>query len=100
MEDLDDDFEDDDDDDEEDEEMFVPLMNMKKWIENKPSGFGEGKVYDTSIEDNLLEEMLQSREAQLANINKLKNSPKMLLPINRPIVHLDIRCFDESTIGV
>lgn len=81
IEDFDEDFDDEDededgDDDEEDEEMFVPLMNMKKWIENKPSGFGEGKLYDTSIEDNLLEEMLQSREAQLANINKLKNSPE------------------------
>ncbi|XP_010254707.1 PREDICTED: uncharacterized protein LOC104595608 [Nelumbo nucifera] len=68
---------DDDDigDEEDDDEMFVPFANMKKWLQDKPSGFGEGKVYDTSIEDKLLEEMEQSRNAQLANINNLKNNP-------------------------
>ncbi|KAL0287841.1 UNVERIFIED_CONTAM: hypothetical protein Scaly_2753900 [Sesamum calycinum] len=47
---------------------------MKRWLENRPRGFGEGKVYDTSIEDKLMEEIEQSRKAQLANLNKLKNS--------------------------
>lgn len=61
--------------DEDDDEVVVPLKNMKKWLENRPRGFGEGKVYDTSIEDKLMEEIEQSRKAQLANLNKLKNSP-------------------------
>ncbi|KAL6983621.1 hypothetical protein U1Q18_017003 [Sarracenia purpurea var. burkii] len=65
-----------DGDDEEDEEVFVPLRNMKRWLENKPRGFGEGKAYDTSIEDKLLDEMEQSREAQLVNVEKLKNNPE------------------------
>ncbi|KAJ8569841.1 hypothetical protein K7X08_006418 [Anisodus acutangulus] len=69
MEDLD------DDDDEDDDEVIIPLRNMKKWLENKPSGFGVDKVYDTSVEDKLMEEIEQSRKAQLANINKLKNNP-------------------------
>lgn len=61
---------------EEDDEADIPLKEMKKWLENKPRGFGEGKVYDTSIEDKLMEELEQSRKAQLANINKLKNNPQ------------------------
>ncbi|KAJ9187614.1 hypothetical protein P3X46_003044 [Hevea brasiliensis] len=69
-----DDF-DDENEDVEDEEMFLPFGKMKKWLENKPRGFGEGKVYDTSIEDKMLEEMERSRKAQAANINKLKNNP-------------------------
>ncbi|GLU03048.1 hypothetical protein SLE2022_202670 [Rubroshorea leprosula] len=63
------------DGDGDDEGMFLPLGKLKKWLEKKPRGFGEGKVYDTSIEDKLLDEMRQSREAQIANINKLKNNP-------------------------
>lgn len=64
-----------DDDEEEEEGEFIPLNNMKKWQRNKPRGFGEGKEYDTSVEDKLMEEIEQSRRAQLANINKLKNNP-------------------------
>ncbi|CAN4094765.1 unnamed protein product [Withania somnifera] len=48
---------------------------MKKWLENKPRGFGVDKVYDTSVEDKLMEEIEQSRKAQLANVNKLNNNP-------------------------
>lgn len=80
------DFEEDDDffDDEEEEEEetgfhedeeFIPLTDMKKWLESKPRGFGEGKAYDTSIEDKLMEEIEQSRKAQVANFNNLKNKP-------------------------
>lgn len=58
-----------------DDEFVVPLRNMKQWVVNKPRGFGEGKVYDTSVEDKLIEEIEQSRIAQLANIDKLMNSP-------------------------
>lgn len=64
-----------DEGDEDDDEVFIPLRNMKEWLQNKPRGFGEGKVYDTKIEDELMEEIEQSRRAQLANINNLKNSP-------------------------
>lgn len=86
-----DNFDDDDDDDkeefgnsddfeegeEEDDDgtFLLPFGKMKKWLENKPHGFGEGKVYDTSIEDELFEEMEQSKQAQAANITKLKNNP-------------------------
>ncbi|KAK8639645.1 hypothetical protein V6N13_138017 [Hibiscus sabdariffa] len=63
------------DDDDGEEGMFVPLGKMKKWLENKPRGFGEGKVYDTSIEDKLLEEIEQSRQAQIVNVNNLKIDP-------------------------
>lgn len=69
------DFDEDDDDDAEDEGMMIPFGKMGRWLENKPRGFGEGKVYDTSIEDKLLQEIQQSREAQIANVNKLKNEP-------------------------
>lgn len=68
-----DDFDEDDADNDEDEGMMISFGKMRRWLENKPCGFGEGKVYDTSIEDKLLQEIQQSREAQMANINKLEN---------------------------
>jgi hypothetical protein len=78
----DDDELDDNDDDGDDEgevvdedEMLLPFEKMNQWLKNKPRGFGEGKVFDTSIEDKLLEEMEQSMQAQAANVNKLKNDP-------------------------
>ncbi|XP_047957487.1 uncharacterized protein LOC125203220 [Salvia hispanica] len=61
-------------DGDEDDDVFVPLRDMKKWLERRPRGFGEGKVYDTSIEDKLMEEIEQSRVAQLANLKKLKEN--------------------------
>ncbi|XP_077237828.1 RNA-binding (RRM/RBD/RNP motifs) family protein [Tasmannia lanceolata] len=71
-----DEFEDDDDDGEEEKEMIsMPLEEMGRWFRNKPSGFGEGKAYDISIEEKLLEEIEQSRKAQITNINELKTSP-------------------------
>ncbi|KAJ8758983.1 hypothetical protein K2173_003221 [Erythroxylum novogranatense] len=57
------------------EEIFMPVEKMRKWFANKPRGFGEGKVYDTSVEDKLLEEIERSRRAQAANLNNLKNNP-------------------------
>lgn len=73
--------------DDDDDEEFIPLNNMKKWMKNKPRGFGEGKVYDTLVEDKLMEEIEQSRKAQLANINNLKNNPLQpsLIPGNRQL---------------
>lgn len=57
------------DEDEDEEGMMVPFGKMKKWLEKKPRGFGEGKVYDTPIEDQLLDEM----QAQVENATKLQN---------------------------
>ncbi|KAL5552954.1 hypothetical protein UlMin_040355 [Ulmus minor] len=74
MEGFDDDFGGREGDEDDDGSLILPLENMKMWMENKPRGFGEGKVYDTAIEDKLMEELEQSREAQAANLNKLKNS--------------------------
>ncbi|KAM3358772.1 hypothetical protein P3S68_021705 [Capsicum galapagoense] len=62
-------------DEDDEDEVIMPLRNMKKWLEHKPKGFGVDKVYDTAVEDKLMEEIEQSRKAQLANINKLKNNP-------------------------
>lgn len=69
-----------DDDDEEEEgeddgEEVLPFEDMEKWFARKPKGFGEGKEYDTSVEDKLLEEMRQNSEAQGANLKKLKSNP-------------------------
>ncbi|TKY45756.1 hypothetical protein E2542_SST30224 [Spatholobus suberectus] len=58
-----------------DDEGMLPLEKMNKWFEKKPKGFVEGKVYDTSVEDKLLEEMRQSRIAQAANLKRLKSNP-------------------------
>lgn len=64
-----------DDLEDDDGSVVFPFDKMNKWLENKPRGFGEGKVYDTSTEDQLLEEMRLSGLAQAANLEKLKNSP-------------------------
>lgn len=62
-------------DDDEEEVVSFNENEMKKWLERKPKGFGEGKVYDTSIEDKLFEEMQQSKQVQAANLKKLKTNP-------------------------
>ncbi|XP_051121959.1 uncharacterized protein LOC127245248 [Andrographis paniculata] len=69
-------FEEDDDGEFGEDEVVVPMEEMKKWLENRPRGFGEGRVYDTSIEDDLVKEIEQSRKAQAANIAKLKENKK------------------------
>ena len=58
-----------------DDEGMLPLEKMDKWFEKRPKGFGEGKVYDTSVEDKLLEEIQQSRVAQAENLKRLKSNP-------------------------
>lgn len=60
----DDDYEDDD---------YVPFAEMKRWKTNKPSGFGDSKTYDTSLEERLLAEIEQSKKKQIANVKKMKN---------------------------
>ncbi|GMH20702.1 hypothetical protein Nepgr_022543 [Nepenthes gracilis] len=68
--------------DDNEDDVVIPFAKMNAWLQKKPRGFGEGKVYDTSIEDKLLEEIEQSGKSQLANVNKLKmdnpikNNPK------------------------
>ena len=68
------------DDDVEDADEMLPLDKMDARMKNRPKGFGVAKVYDTSIEDKLMEEIEQSRRAQLANVNKLKNESKKAKP--------------------
>ncbi|RZR86345.1 hypothetical protein BHM03_00013528 [Ensete ventricosum] len=60
---------------EEGDEAEMPFQEMRQWLRNKPAGFGEGKSYDTRLEDELWREMEQSRKALLASANKLKNEP-------------------------
>ncbi|KAL5723598.1 hypothetical protein ACHQM5_006978 [Ranunculus cassubicifolius] len=77
---------DDDDEDEDEEGVFsIPLSGMTEWFDKKPSGFGEGKEYDTSVEDKLLEELEQSRKAQIVNINNLKKNPSLGNPKDQQV---------------
>ncbi|KAK8921205.1 hypothetical protein KSP39_PZI020625 [Platanthera zijinensis] len=55
---------------EEEDEDFVPLREMKRWLQNKPAGFGEGKTYDTTVEEKILEEFEQSTKNQPAKKKK------------------------------
>ncbi|XP_021748958.1 uncharacterized protein LOC110714729 [Chenopodium quinoa] len=79
-----DDEEEEEDEFDDDDELMVTYDKMNEWLENRPRGFGEGKVYDTSVEDKLLEEIEQSFKAQLSNITKLKNEGKKPKPKNDP----------------
>ncbi|KAA0040563.1 glutamic acid-rich protein-like [Cucumis melo var. makuwa] len=84
-----DNFQDEDEDNFQDEdEILLPLKNTREWHAARPRGFGEGKVYDTSIEDKLLQEMEQIREAQAANINKLKNQSSSKPNSSRNVVEI------------
>ncbi|PRQ41214.1 putative nucleotide-binding alpha-beta plait domain-containing protein [Rosa chinensis] len=56
-----------DGEDDEGEGLLVPFGEMKKWLEKKPRGFGEGRVYDTPIEDQLLEEIQVETSTKLQN---------------------------------
>lgn len=71
--------EDDEEGEEEGADLDLPMGEMRRWFAYKPKGFGEGKVYDTFVEERLLEEIEQSRSAQLANLAKL-NSPTSFAP--------------------
>lgn len=62
------------DDEDDDESIVLTLDKMKNWLEKKPRGFGEGKLYDTPIEDKLLEEMEKSKQTQTADVTKLKSN--------------------------
>ncbi|PKU85754.1 hypothetical protein MA16_Dca022624 [Dendrobium catenatum] len=45
-----------------DGEEFIPLREMTRWLQNKPARFGEGKRYDTTAEDKILEEIKLDRK--------------------------------------
>lgn len=49
----------------EEEGEFLAFEDMRKWEMNRPAGFGEGKVYDTTVEESILEEM--KAESQLSD---------------------------------
>lgn len=74
--------------DEDEDEILLPLKNTREWHAARPRGFGEGKEYDTSIEDKLLQEMEQSREAQATNINNLKNQSSSVPNSSRNVVEI------------
>ncbi|XP_004297664.1 PREDICTED: uncharacterized protein LOC101292993 [Fragaria vesca subsp. vesca] len=77
-----------DGEDEDDEGLLVPFGEMKKWLEKKPRGFGDGKVYDTPIEDKLLEELQAEAEtatkvqndAVKANVKPKKKGDEVVVP--------------------
>ncbi|KAG0494550.1 hypothetical protein HPP92_005544 [Vanilla planifolia] len=56
--------------DEEEGEEFLPSRGMARWLQDKPAGFGEGKKYDTTVEEKLMEEVERSRKAQLKKKKK------------------------------
>ncbi|KAM5566698.1 hypothetical protein ABKV19_015040 [Rosa sericea] len=74
-----------DGEDDDDEGLLVPFGEMKKWLEKKPRGFGEGRVYDTPIEDQLLEEIETATKLQnddvKANVQpKKKTADEVVVP--------------------
>ncbi|CAK9308722.1 unnamed protein product [Citrullus colocynthis] len=85
---FDEDEDEDDFQDEDEDEILLPLKNTREWHAARPRGFGEGKEYDTSIEDKLLQEMEQSREAQATNINNLKNQSSSVPNSSRNVVEI------------
>ena len=73
-------FDDDDDDEEfeeDNDELMVPVHKMNEWLEKKPKGFGEGKEYDASLEDKILEEIAQSLKTHIEKFDKLKKEGKI-----------------------
>lgn len=56
----------------EDDDEFLAFEDMRTWELNKPIGFGEGKFYDTSVEEKLLEEMEKERLIRIEAEKKKK----------------------------
>ncbi|CAO2831464.1 unnamed protein product [Amaranthus hypochondriacus] len=76
----DEDFDDDEEveeDNDEDDELMIPVHKMNDWLEKKPKGFGEGKEYDASLEDKILEEIAQSLKTHIEKFDKLKKEGKI-----------------------
>ncbi|XP_057543782.1 uncharacterized protein LOC130823164 isoform X2 [Amaranthus tricolor] len=76
-------FDDDDDDEEfeeDNDELMVPVHKMNEWLEKKPKGFGEGKEYDASLEDKILEEIAQSLKTHIEKFDKLKKEASEGVP--------------------
>ncbi|KAJ6825430.1 uncharacterized protein M6B38_376105 [Iris pallida] len=68
----------------EEEDEFLAFEDMRKWEMNRPAGFGEGKVYDTTVEESILEEM--KTESQLPD-DKIqpKTDSKQLEPQHKAL---------------
>ncbi|KAL2652240.1 hypothetical protein R1flu_020368 [Riccia fluitans] len=69
--DFDEDDEDEDEDDSDNEDDG--FLSMDEWMKKKPVGFGAGKVYDTTLEERLLEEIKRDELAQAAAKAAFKN---------------------------
>eukprot|EP00850_Spirogloea_muscicola_P009526 SM000053S17483 [mRNA] locus=s53:592841:595283:- [translate_table: standard] len=46
---------------------FASPEHMRDWLRTKPPGFGQGRAYDTALEDKLVQEMEASRRARAAS---------------------------------
>ncbi|XP_031477539.1 uncharacterized protein LOC116248725 [Nymphaea colorata] len=68
-----------------DDGELLPFDKMRRWLEKRPRGFGDGKTYETSLEDQLLQEIEQSRKAQEANLNNLKRSKSKSESMKQPL---------------
>ncbi|XP_039141677.1 uncharacterized protein LOC120278964 [Dioscorea cayenensis subsp. rotundata] len=72
-----------------------------EWLQNKPAGFGEGKKYETTVEDELMEEMERSRKALLASISKKKkNAMKRSERINEQDSQISNKATDVIPSGI
>ncbi|KAL5759742.1 hypothetical protein ACOSQ2_018580 [Xanthoceras sorbifolium] len=71
-----------DDDDDDEKGMFLPFKEMKRWLENKPRGFGEGKLKNDLVKTSPKKEDGKIKASEgvpsgfrvhLANLPKKKN---------------------------
>ncbi|KAF3782163.1 hypothetical protein EJ110_NYTH35078 [Nymphaea thermarum] len=68
-----------------DDGELLPFDKMRSWLEKRPRGFGEEKTYETSLEDQLLQEIEQSRKALEANLNNLKRNKSKSESLKQPL---------------
>lgn len=52
----------------------VDSVSTEQELHSQPVGFGHGKIYDTSLEDKLLEEINRDKTAQAAALSRKKNN--------------------------
>ncbi|KAK8970784.1 hypothetical protein KSP40_PGU011876 [Platanthera guangdongensis] len=84
---------------EEEDEDFVPFREMKRWLQNKPAGFGEGKTYDTTVEEKILEEFEQSTKNQPAKKKPLVGLTGPTKPMKSGAFHVDVGHGDLIKVG-
>ncbi|KAF3794666.1 hypothetical protein EJ110_NYTH06921 [Nymphaea thermarum] len=68
-----------------DDGELLPFDKMRSWLDKRPRGFGEEKTYETSLEDQLLQEIEQSRKALEANLNNLKRNKSKSESMKQPL---------------